>query len=76
MTKQYFNKREYLGKKILTYSLQYGKRGYHIQMEWISGEYTIMWARRMDTLEHLENYTDFPYRRTPKVIDRIEELLK
>ncbi len=76
MTKQYFNKREYLGHKNMTYALKYGNKCVHIEMEWASGEYVIVWARKMDMEEHLENYAEFPYRRSVKVIDKIEELLK
>lgn len=76
MSKQYLRKREYLGFKKATYALQYGNNGYHIQMEWISGEYRITWARKMDMLEHIENYKEFPYKKTVGTIDRIEELLK
>jgi len=74
--KQYLNKREYLGHKIMSYALKYGYKCVHIDMEWTAGEYIIVWARKMDMEEHLENYADFPYKKTVGVIDKIEELLK
>ena len=73
MTKQYFNKREYLGEKLYHYHVKYGNKIVKIIMEWVSGEYQITGAKP-SKVYYLE--LAFPYRRTPKVIDRIEELLK
>lgn len=72
MTKQYLNKREYLGFRKAYYYVQYAGKTVKVTAEWISREYEITKARLVKTV----NKDNFPYRRTPKVIDRIEELLK
>lgn len=73
MTKQYLRKREYLGKMHFLYHVRYGSKTVLIEMEWISGEYQITKAK-LATFQG--KYEDFPYRRSVKTIDRIEELLK
>ena len=73
MSKQYLRKREYLGNKQYNYHVKYGNKIVKIVMEWISGEYKITSARPSKT--YYEEIA-FPYRRTVKTIDRIEELLR
>ncbi len=73
--KQYLNKREYIGHHEIHYALKYGNKAVLVMMNWVGREYEVIWARQIN-IEHLGNYEEFPYHRTPKVIDRIEELLK
>ncbi len=75
MTKQYLIKREYLGFKEIHYALHYGTKTVHIMMKWISGVYKIVWAQKI-SYGALDNYLEFPYKKTVGVIDRIEELLR
>lgn len=74
MTKQYFNKREYLGIKEIQYRVRYGKKDILITMKWISGEYQIIAAE--DTKYNPETCIgEFPYRKSVGTIDQIEYLL-
>ncbi len=76
MTKQYLNKREYLGKRKFQYYIKYGGKIVFVLVEWISREYEVTKAKLATFQGGLAPNDDFPYHRTPKVIDRIEELLK
>ncbi len=81
MTKQYFNKREYLGIKEQDYFLTYGDRFVIVTMTWISGEYRVTDAIKIKSLtKWIKNNNmsigSFPYKRSVKTIDKIEELLK
>jgi len=80
MTKQYYNKREYLGIQESDYYLTYGEKIVIVTMKWISGEYRITEAIKIKSLIKWQkkdvSIRSFPYRRSVKVIDRIEELLK
>ncbi len=80
MIKQYWNKREYLGFREAQYYLSYGEKIVIVTVEWVGREYQVTEAF---TIKSLSKWTkifvtmrQFPYHRTPKVIDRIEELLK
>lgn len=79
-SKQYFNKREYLGIKEIDYYLSYGEKTVIVTMKWISGEYRITEAIKIKSLtkwiKHDTSIRSFPYRRSVKTIDRIEEVLK
>lgn len=80
MTKQYYNKREYLGIQEIDYYLSYGEKIVIVTVKWISGEYRITEAIKIKSLTKWIkkdiSIRSFPYRRSVKVIDRIEELLK
>ena len=80
MTKQYYNKREYLGIKEQDYFLTYGDKFVIVTMTWISGEYQVTDAIKIKSLtkwiKKSISIRSFPYRRSVKTIDRIEELLK
>lgn len=81
MTKQYLNKREYLGIKEIDYYLSYGEKIVIVTMKWISGEYRVTDAIKIKSLtKWISNNNisirSLPYKRTVNVIDRIEEVLK
>ncbi len=80
MTKQYLRKREYLGIQEIDYYLTYGEKIVIVTMKWVSGEYRITEAIKIKSLikwqkKDISNRS-FPYRKSVKVIDRVEELLK
>ena len=72
---KYLNKREYLGIKEIQYRVRYGTKDALITMKWVSGEYRIT-AADLSKYDPNAGVMEFPYKRTVKVVDRIEELLK
>ncbi len=74
-TIQYLRKREYIGTKNIQYWLRYNNKNILVTMKWVAGEYMAV-AAKLAKYDPNKDIGEFPYRRTPKVIDRIEELLK